>query len=87
MGNIVIADDSRNTVFFVHIKLLDQVQYMGIVYFQTLFTLSVYWNTMVSFYWAEHSHSLFMNIGHTCKCQISVIQTTWYHRQTLVTKH
>lgn len=27
MGNIVITDDSRNTVFFVHIKLLDQVQY------------------------------------------------------------
>lgn len=42
MGTIVITDDSRNTVFFVHIKLLDQVQYMGIVYFQTLFTLSVY---------------------------------------------
>lgn len=55
MGNIVIADDSRNTVFFVHIKLLDQVQYMGIVYFQTLFTLSVYWNTMVSFYWAARA--------------------------------
>lgn len=42
MRNIVITDDSRNTVLFVHVVMLDQVQYMGIVYFQKQFLHCMY---------------------------------------------
>lgn len=42
MRNIVITDDSRNTVLFVHVVMLDQVQYMGIVYFQNQFLHCMY---------------------------------------------
>lgn len=42
MRNIVITDDSRNTVLFVHFVMLDQVQYMGIVYFQIQFLHCMY---------------------------------------------